>query len=97
MATRAQPTRTQLITIAARQGRETAQQAAYERTRAAAAAAAAAADAAAVVARQKGSRKGPKPVRLPPGSAAPDGGVKKRRNKPGTVALREIRKLQKGE
>jgi hypothetical protein len=96
MATRAQPTRTQLITIAARQGRETAQQAAYERTRAAAAAAAAA-DAAAVVARQKGSRKGPKPVRLPPGSAAPDGGVKKRRNKPGTIALREIRKLQKGE
>jgi hypothetical protein len=96
MATRAQPTRTQLITIAARQGRETAQQAAYERTRAAAAAAAAA-DAAAVVARQKGSRKGPKPVRLPPGSAAPDGGVKKRRNKPGTVALREIRKFQKGE
>jgi hypothetical protein len=96
MATRAQPTRTQLITIAARQGRETAQQAAYERTRAAAAAAAAA-DAAAVVARQKGSRKGPKPVRLPPGSAAPDGGVKKRRNKPGTVALREIRKFQKSE
>jgi hypothetical protein len=94
MATRAQPTRTQLITIAARQGRETAQQAAYERTRAAAAAAA---DAAAVVARQKGSRKGPKPVRLPPGSAAPDGGVKKRRNKPGTVALREIRKFQKSE
>jgi hypothetical protein len=96
MATRAQPTRSQLITIAARQGRETAQQAAYERTRAAAAAAAAA-DAAAVVARQKGSRKGPKPVRLPPGSAAPDGGVKKRRNKPGTVALREIRKFQKSE